>query len=100
MENLPGDEQAGNRQVPFCGEIYVEREDFMEDPPKKFFRLTPGKEVRLKGAYIICCDEVIKDSDGKVIELRCTYDPQTKSNFDTSGKKVKGVIHWVSAKHR
>jgi glutaminyl-tRNA synthetase len=99
MENLPGDEQAGNRQVPFCGEIYVEREDFMEDPPKKFFRLTPGKEVRLKGAYIICCDEVIKDSDGKVIELRCTYDPQTKSNFDTSGKKVKGVIHWVSAKH-
>ena len=99
IENLSGDEQAGIRQVPFCGEIYVEREDFMEKPPKKFFRLAPGREVRLKGAYIICCDEVIKDAAGQVIELRCTYDPQTKSNADTSGKKVKGVIHWVSARH-
>ncbi len=96
MENIPGDESAGTREVPFSGELYIERDDFMEDPPKKFFRLAPGREVRLKGAYIIKCEEVIKDSQGIVSELRCTYDPQTRSGNDTSGKKVKGVIHWVS----
>jgi glutaminyl-tRNA synthetase len=99
MENLPGNENAGTRQVPFSGEIFIEKEDFMEEAPKKFFRLAPGKEVRLKGAYIICCEKVIKDAEGNITELHCTYDPQTKSSEDTSGKKVKGVIHWVSAKH-
>ncbi len=99
MENLPGDENAGTRQVPFAGEIYIEKEDFMEEPPKKFFRLAPGREVRLKGAYIICCKNVIKDATGNITELQCTYDPQTKSSADTSGKKVKGVIHWVAVRH-
>ncbi len=99
MENIPGDESAGTRKVPFSRTLYIERDDFMEDPPKKFFRLAPGREVRLKGAYIIQCEEVIKDSEGNVVELRCSYDPQTKSGADTSGKKVKGVIHWVSVVH-
>jgi glutaminyl-tRNA synthetase len=99
MENLPGDETAGTRKVPFSGTIYIEREDFMEEPPKKFFRLAPGKEVRLKGAYIICCDQVIKNEAGKITELHCSYDPMTRSGSDTSGKKVKGVIHWVSVEH-
>ncbi len=99
MENLPGNESAGKREVPFSREIYIERDDFMEDPPKKFHRLSPGKEVRLKGAYVICCEEVIKDSEGNITELRCTYDPQTRSGSDTSGKKIKGVIHWVSVQH-
>ncbi len=99
MENIPGDESAGSRQIAFGGVIYIERDDFMEDPPKKFFRLAPGREVRLKGAYIICCEEVVKDEQGNITELRCSYDPQTRSNADTSGKKVKGVIHWVSAEH-
>jgi len=99
IENLPGDEDAGTHKAPFAQEIYIEQEDFMEDPPKKFHRLSPGKEVRLKGAYIIKCVEVIKDSTGKVVELRCTYDPETKSGEDNSGKKVKGVIHWVSVRH-
>lgn len=99
MENLPGDESSGTRLVPFAGEIYIEREDFMEEPPKKFFRLAPGREVRLKGAYIICFENVIKDAAGKITELHCTYDPQTKSGSDTSGKKVKGVIHWVAVRH-
>ncbi len=98
LENMPGDENAGVRQVPFGREIYIEQEDFMEEPPKKFHRLAPNQEVRLKGAYVIMCEEVIKDSEGNIAELRCTYDPQTKSGEDTSGKKVKGVIHWVSAK--
>ncbi|MDW7739660.1 MAG: glutamine--tRNA ligase/YqeY domain fusion protein [Bacillota bacterium] len=99
MENMPGDDSAGTRKAPFSGVVYIEYEDFMEDPPKKFFRLAPGREVRLKGAYIICCDKVIKDADGNITELHCSYDPQTKSSQDTSGKKVKGVIHWVSAEH-
>ena len=99
MENLPGNEDAGTREVPFAGEIYIEQEDFMEEPPKKFFRLAPGREVRLKGAYIIRCENVIRNSAGQVTELHCTYDPQTKSGADTSGKKVKGVVHWVAAKH-
>ncbi len=95
LENIPGIESAGTRQVPFGREIYIEREDFMEDPPKQFHRLSPGREVRLKGAYVILCDEVIKDTAGNITELRCSYDPQTRSGRDTSGKKVKGVIHWV-----
>ncbi len=99
LENMPGDESAGTRQVPFGRDIYIEKEDFMEDPPKKFFRLAPGKEVRLKGAYVIKCEEVIKDPEGRITELRCTYDPQTKSGEDTSGKKIKGVVHWVSVRH-
>ncbi len=99
LENMPGVASAGTRQVPFGRELYIEREDFMEDPPKKFYRLAPGREVRLKGAYIIRCDEVVKDAAGNIIELRCTYDPESRSGQDTSGKKVKGVIHWVSAQH-
>ncbi|MGI6143968.1 MAG: glutamine--tRNA ligase/YqeY domain fusion protein [bacterium] len=99
LENMPGDEVAGTRQVPFGRELYIEQEDFMEEPPKKFYRLAPGREVRLKGAYIIRCEEVIKDAEGNITELRCTYDPQSKSGQDTSGKKVRGVIHWVSARH-
>ncbi len=99
LENMPGAESEGTRQVPFAREIYIEKEDFMEDPPKKFHRLVPGQEVRLKGAYIIKCEEVVKDTEGNITELHCTYDPLTKSGQDTSGKKVKGVIHWVSARH-
>ncbi|HOL17688.1 MAG TPA: glutamine--tRNA ligase/YqeY domain fusion protein [Bacillota bacterium] len=99
QENMPGDESAGTRKVPFGREIYIERDDFMEDPPKNFYRLAPGREVRLKGAYIIRCETVIKDAAGKITELHCTYDPQTKSGQDTSGKKVKGVIHWVPVQH-
>ncbi|NLM46132.1 MAG: glutamine--tRNA ligase/YqeY domain fusion protein [Firmicutes bacterium] len=99
LENLPGDESAGVRKVPFGREIYIERDDFMENPPKSFHRLAPGREVRLKGAYIIKCDEVIRDRDGRIIELRASYDPRTKSGGDASGKKVKGVIHWVSVAH-
>jgi glutaminyl-tRNA synthetase len=99
LENIPGDESAGSRQVPFAREIYIEQEDFMEAPPKKFHRLAPGQEVRLKGAYVVLCEKVIRDSSGNISELRCTYDPQTKSGEDTSGKKVKGVIHWVPVRH-
>ncbi|MCL2225218.1 MAG: glutamine--tRNA ligase/YqeY domain fusion protein [Defluviitaleaceae bacterium] len=90
----------GTREVPFCREIYIEREDFMEDPPKKFFRLAPGKEVRLKGAYFVTCTDVIKDADGNVTEIHCTYDPATKSGTGIEPpRKVKGTLHWVSAKH-
>ncbi|MBZ0181498.1 MAG: glutamine--tRNA ligase/YqeY domain fusion protein [Melioribacteraceae bacterium] len=97
--NNPEDETMGTREVPFTKEIYIEHDDFMEDPPKKYFRLSPGNEVRLRYAYIIKCEEVIKDSEGNITELRCTYDPETKSGHDTSGKKVKATIHWVSAEH-
>lgn len=96
-ENNPEQPETGKRKIPFSREIFIEQEDFMENPPKKFFRLAPGQEVRLKHAYIIKCEEVIKDEAGEVVELRCTYDPATKSGSDTSGKKVKGVLHWVSA---
>lgn len=98
-ENNPEDPNGGGRNIPFSNELYIEREDFMEDPPKKFFRLAPGKMVRLKSAYIIRCDEVIKDESGKVTELRCTYLPESKSGSDTSGINVKGTLHWVSVKH-
>lgn len=98
-ENNPEDEHGGNRQLPFSGEIYIEREDFMENPPKKYFRLAPGQMVRLKSAYIIRCDEVVKDADGLVLEVRCTYIPESRSGADTSGISVKGTLHWVSIRH-
>ncbi|MCC3356369.1 glutamine--tRNA ligase/YqeY domain fusion protein [Bacillus sp. REN16] len=93
----PENPEMGIRQIPFSREIYIEQEDFMEDPPKKYFRLFPGNEVRLKHAYFIKCEEVIKDEDGNVVELRCTYDPETKSGTGFTGRKVKGTIHWVEA---
>ncbi|MBX2976768.1 MAG: glutamine--tRNA ligase/YqeY domain fusion protein [Ignavibacteriaceae bacterium] len=97
--NNPEDPEAGTRKLKFTKELFIEQSDFMENPPKGFFRLVPGGEVRLRYAYIIKCEEVIKDSDGNIIELRCTYDPDTKSGSATSTKKVKGTIHWVSAKY-
>ena len=98
-ENNPEDSGAGNRHIPFCNELYIEKDDFMEIPSKKYFRLAPGQMVRLKSAYIIRCDEVIKDTFGNITELRCTYIPESKSGADTSGIHVKGTLHWVSAKH-
>ncbi|MGG3797552.1 glutamine--tRNA ligase/YqeY domain fusion protein [Metabacillus fastidiosus] len=95
----PENPEMGMRQIPFSREIYVEQDDFMEDPPKKYFRLFPGNEVRLKHAYFIKCEEVIKDAEGNVIELHCTYDKETKSGSGFTGRKVKGTIHWVDAKH-
>lgn len=97
MENNPEDAAAGTHKMPFTREIFIERDDFMENPPKKFFRLAPGSEVRLKGAYIIKCEEVIKDADGNITELRCTYDPDTRSGLPGASRKVKGTLHWVSA---
>lgn len=99
IENNPEDPTAGERDVPFSREVYIERDDFMENPPKKFFRLFPGGMVRLKGAYIIKCDEVVKDNAGEIIELRCSYIPESRSGSDTSGINVKGTIHWVSVPH-
>ena len=98
MENNPEDPNAGTHEMPFAREIYIERDDFMENPPKKFFRLAPGQEVRLKGAYIIKCEEVIKDADGNITELRCTIDPESRSGMPGAARKVKGTLHWVSAK--
>ena len=97
--NNPEDPDAGTRQVPFSRELYIEQEDFREDAPKKFFRLTPGKEVRLRYAYIIRCESVDKDADGNIVQLRCTYDPETRSGMPNAGRKVKGTLHWVSAQH-
>ncbi|MCP4006231.1 MAG: glutamine--tRNA ligase/YqeY domain fusion protein [bacterium] len=94
--NNPEDPSAGKRKVPFSRVIYVEREDFREDPPRKFFRLSPGREVRLRYAYFITCKEVIKDESGEVIELRCTYDPETRGGDSPDGRKVKGTLHWVA----
>ena len=99
MENNPEDPESGTHEMPFSRELYIERDDFMENPPKKFFRLAPGSEVRLKGAYIIKCDEVIKDADGNITELRCSYDPDTLSGMPGANRKVKGTLHWVSAAH-
>ena len=96
--NNPEDESAGTRQVPFSKVIYIERDDFMEEPPKKFFRLAPGGEVRLRYSYLIRCEEVIKDAAGNITELRCTYDPMSGRGSSSDGRRVKGVIHWVSAK--
>ncbi|PCJ89407.1 MAG: glutamine--tRNA ligase [Flavobacteriales bacterium] len=97
--NNPEDESAGKRKISFSREIFIERSDFMEDPPKKFFRLGPGREVRLRYAYYITCEETIKNENGEIIELRCTYDPETKGGQAPDGRKVKGTLHWVSASH-
>ena len=98
-ENNPEDEKGGTREIPFSRELYIERDDFMENPPKKYFRLAPGQMVRLKSAYIIKCDEVLKDEHGIVHEIRCSYIPESKSGADTSGINVKGTLHWVSIEH-
>jgi glutaminyl-tRNA synthetase len=98
--NHPQDPEMGTRKIPFSRVIYIERDDFMEDAPKKFFRLAPGKEVRLRYAYFITCNEVIKDDQtGEIVELRCSYDPETKGGNAPDGRKVKGTIHWVSEQH-
>ena len=97
--NNPEDEAAGTRQVPFSREIYIDRDDFMEVPPKKYYRLSPGQEVRLRYSYLIRCEEVVKDENGEIIELRCTYDPESGGGSSSDGRRVKGVIHWVSARH-
>lgn len=98
-ENNVEQPEMGTREIPFSREIYIEQEDFMEDPPKKYFRLRPGGEVRLKSAYIIKCEEVIKDDQGNIVELHCTYDPDSKTGGPNAGRKVKGTLHWVSAAH-
>jgi glutaminyl-tRNA synthetase len=95
--NNPEDPFAGTRRVPFSRELFIERDDFMEDPPKKFFRLAPGREVRLRGAYFVTCTGVVKDADGRITELRCTYDPATRGGDAPDGRKVKATLHWVSA---
>ncbi len=98
-QNNPEDPDAGLRQMPLTGSLYIERDDFMENPPKKYFRLSPGNEVRLRFGYIIKCEKVIKDAAGNVTELECTYDPQTAGGHAPDGRKVRGTIHWVSAEH-
>jgi glutaminyl-tRNA synthetase len=95
--NHPDNPSAGTRRVPFGRELYIEREDFMESPPKKFFRLAPGREVRLRYGYFITCREVVKDTAGEVVELRCTYDPATRGGNAPDGRKVQATLHWVSA---
>jgi glutaminyl-tRNA synthetase len=97
--NNPEDERAGTRKVPFSRILYIEREDFKEDPPKKFFRLAPGREVRLRCAYFVTCTEVVKDADGQIVELRCTYDPATRGGDAPDGRRVKATLHWVSVAH-
>ena len=97
--NNPEDQAAGSRRVPFSRELYIERDDFMEDPPKKFFRLAPDREVRLRYAYYVTCTDVVKDDQGEIIELRCTYDPATRGGDSPDGRKVKATLHWVSAAH-
>jgi glutaminyl-tRNA synthetase len=97
--NNPEDAGQGTRQIPFCGELYIEQDDFLEQPPKKFYRLSPGAEVRLRYAYIVRCERVVKDASGRPVEVHCTYDPQTRSGGPQADRKVKGTIHWVSARH-
>jgi glutaminyl-tRNA synthetase len=97
--NNPEDESAGTRTVPFSRVLYIEQDDFMEEPPRKFYRLAPGREVRLRYAYFITCDEAVKDEHGNVVELRCTYDPETRGGDAPDGRKVKATLHWVSAEH-
>jgi glutaminyl-tRNA synthetase len=99
IENNPEDENGGTRQVAFTRELYIEREDFMENPPKKYFRMAIGQHVRLKGAYIVTCQDVVKDADGNITEIHCTYIPESRSGQDTSGLKVQGTLHWVSVQH-
>ena len=97
-ENNPEDSRAGMRKIPFSKTIFIEREDFREDPPKKYFRLSPGKEIRLKHAYYVKCTDVKKDdATGETVELHCTYDPDTRGGWSSDGRKVKGTLHWVSA---
>jgi len=98
--NNPEDPEAGTRKVPFARELYIEQDDFLEDPPKKYYRLSPGREVRLRYAYFIKCERVVKDDrTGKVVELHCTYDPATRGGDASDGRKVKATLHWVSAAH-
>ena len=97
--NNPEDESAGTRKVPFSRELYIEREDFMEDPPRRFYRLAPGREVRLRYGYFIKCEEMVKDAQGEVVELRCTYDPETRGGSAPDGRRVRATLHWVSAAH-
>ena len=99
MDNNPEQPETGKHQMPFSRELYIERDDFMEEPPKKFFRMTPGNEVRLKGAYIVMCTGCTKDAEGNITEIQCTYDPDTLSGMPGSNRKVKGTLHWVSARH-
>ena len=99
IENNPEDPNGGTHEMPFTREIFIEREDFMENPPKKYFRMTPGKEVRLKAGYIVMCTGCKKDADGNIEEIYCEYDPETKSGMPGSMRKVKGTLHWVSAKY-
>ena len=98
-ENNPEDKSAGSRKVLFSRELYIERSDFLEDPPKKFFRLGPDREVRLKYAYYVSCTDFIKDENDNIIEVHCTYDPATKGGWSYDGRKVRGTLHWVSAAH-
>jgi glutaminyl-tRNA synthetase len=97
--NNPEDSAAGSRQVPFSGVLYIEQDDFRENPPKQYYRLSPGREVRLRYGYFITCTGVVKNNDGEVIEVRCTYDPATRGGNAPDGRKVKSTIHWVSASH-
>jgi glutaminyl-tRNA synthetase len=98
-DNNPEDASAGKRRVPFSRELWIEREDFLEDPPKKFFRLAPGREVRLRSAYFITCQDVVKDAAGEVVEVRCTHDAATRGGSAPDGRSPKATLHWVSAKH-
>ena len=97
VENNPENPEMGKRTVPFGRYLYIEREDFMEEPVKKFFRLAPGKEVRLKGAYFVTCTDFVKDDNGNITEIHCTYDPESKGGNSPDGRKVKGTLHWVCA---
>ena len=99
IANHPKNPEMGKRKVPFCREIYIEQDDFLEDPPKKFFRLAPGREVRLRAAYLVTCDDVVKDENGNIKELHCSYDPASRGGSAPDGRKVKGTLHWVSARH-
>ena len=98
-ENNPEDPNAGSREIPFCKELFIEHDDFMENPPKKFFRLAPGREVRLKHAYYVTCTDVVKDEKGNITEIHCVYDPESKGGWTKDGRKVRGTLHWVSARH-
>ncbi|HEX3455573.1 MAG TPA: glutamate--tRNA ligase family protein, partial [Gaiellaceae bacterium] len=97
--NNPEDPAAGTRTVPFSRELWIERDDFMEDPPSKFFRLAPGREVRLRYAYFVTCTDIVKDADGEIVELRCTYDPETRGGDSPDGRRPKATLHWLSAEH-
>ena len=97
--NNPEDPEAGSRKVPFSRELWIEAEDFREEAPRKYFRLAPGREVRLRYGYFITCTDVVKDDAGAVVEIRCTYDPETRGGQAPDGRKVRGTIHWVSARH-